>query len=31
MIVYVDRSVVLRVLFKEPNPLKVWGQMGESL
>ncbi len=26
MIVYVDMSVVLRVRFKESNPLNVWGK-----
>jgi uncharacterized protein len=26
MIVYLDTSVVLRVLFKEPNPIDVWGK-----
>ena len=26
MIVYVDTSVVLRVLFKEPNPVNLWGK-----
>jgi predicted nucleic acid-binding protein len=26
MIVYVDTSVVLRVLFKEPDPVNVWGK-----
>lgn len=26
MIVYLDTSVVLRVLFHEPNPVKVWGR-----
>lgn len=26
MIVYLDTSVVLRVLFREPNPVKGWGK-----
>ena len=26
MTVYVDTSVVLRVLFREPNPIKAWGK-----
>jgi predicted nucleic acid-binding protein len=26
MIVYVDTSVILRILFREPNPVEVWGQ-----
>jgi predicted nucleic acid-binding protein len=26
MMVYVDTSVVLRVLFREPNPLTIWGK-----
>jgi len=26
MIVYLDTSVVLRVLFREPDPLPVWGR-----
>jgi hypothetical protein len=26
MIVYVDMAVVLRVLFKESDPLNVWGK-----
>jgi predicted nucleic acid-binding protein len=26
MIVYVDTSVVLRILLQEPNPLRIWGQ-----
>jgi predicted nucleic acid-binding protein len=25
MTVYVDTSVVLRVLFREPNPVEIWG------
>jgi len=30
MIVYVDTSVVLRVLFKEPNPINVWGKWDKA-
>lgn len=26
MIAYVDTSVILRILFREPNPVEVWGQ-----
>jgi len=26
MIVYIDTSAVLRVLFHEPNPVKLWGR-----
>lgn len=26
MIVYVDTSVTLRILFREPNPVEVWGK-----
>ena len=26
MIVYVDTSVVLRILLREPNPVAIWGQ-----
>ncbi|MFQ5852343.1 MAG: type II toxin-antitoxin system VapC family toxin [Candidatus Binatia bacterium] len=26
MTIYLDTSVVLRVLFQEPNPVKVWGK-----
>jgi predicted nucleic acid-binding protein len=26
MITYVDTSVILRILFREPNPVEVWGQ-----
>lgn len=26
MIVYVDTSVVLRILFREPNPVDIWGK-----
>jgi predicted nucleic acid-binding protein len=30
LIVYVDTSVVLRVLFKEPKPLRSWGNWDEA-
>ena len=30
MIVYVDTSVVLRVLFHEPNPVRIWGQWNKA-
>ena len=30
MIVYVDTSVVLRVLLHEPNPVGVWGQWNKA-
>jgi predicted nucleic acid-binding protein len=26
MIAYVDTSVILRILFREPNPVEVWGR-----
>ncbi len=26
MTVYIDTSVILRVLFREPNPVEVWGK-----
>lgn len=26
MTVYVDTSVILRILFREPNPVEVWGK-----
>jgi predicted nucleic acid-binding protein len=26
MIVYVDTSIVLRVLLREPNPVRIWGE-----
>ena len=28
---YVDSSVVLRVLFGEPNPLRIWSQIGRAV
>jgi predicted nucleic acid-binding protein len=30
MIVYVDTSVVLRILFHEPNPVEFWGQWSKA-
>ena len=30
MIVYLDTSVVLRILFKEPNPISFWGKWGKA-
>lgn len=30
MIAYVDTSVVLRVLFREPNPVEVWGKWNKA-
>ena len=30
MTVYLDTSVVLRILFREPNPIKVWGKWGKA-
>ena len=30
MIVYVDPSVVLRVLLHEPNPVRIWGQWNKA-
>ena len=30
MIVYLDTSVVLRVLFHEPNPVQVWGRWNKA-
>ncbi|MGE5219834.1 MAG: type II toxin-antitoxin system VapC family toxin [Chloroflexota bacterium] len=30
MIVYIDTSVVLRVLLHEPNPVKIWGQWNKA-
>ena len=30
MIVYVDTSVVLRVLLHEPNPVGIWGQWNKA-
>lgn len=30
MIVYADTSVVLRVLFREPNPVDIWGKWDKA-
>jgi predicted nucleic acid-binding protein len=30
MIVYVDTSVVLRILLHEPNPLGIWGKWNKA-
>jgi predicted nucleic acid-binding protein len=30
MIVYVDTSVVLRILLREPNPLVIWGKWSKA-
>jgi predicted nucleic acid-binding protein len=30
MTVYVDTSVVLRILLREPNPVKIWGQWSKG-
>jgi predicted nucleic acid-binding protein len=30
MIVYVDTSVVVRVLLREPNPVRIWGQWNKA-
>ena len=30
MTVYVDTSVVLRILLHEPNPVKIWGQWNKA-
>jgi predicted nucleic acid-binding protein len=30
MIVYLDTSVVLRVLLKEPNPIDIWGKWDQA-
>ena len=30
MIVYLDTSVVLRILFHEPNPVQVWGRWNKA-
>ena len=30
MTVYLDTSVVLRVLFHEPNPVKIWGKWDKA-
>jgi hypothetical protein len=31
MTVYLDTSVVLRVLFREPNPLDMWGKWEKAV
>jgi len=31
MTVYVDTSVVLRILFREPNPVEIWGKWDRGL
>jgi predicted nucleic acid-binding protein len=31
MTVYVDTSVILRILFREPNPVEVWGKWDRAL
>jgi predicted nucleic acid-binding protein len=30
MIVYVDTSIVLRILLREPNPVGIWGQWNKA-
>lgn len=30
MTVYLDTSVILRILFREPNPVAVWGKWGRA-
>ena len=30
MTVYVDTSVVLRILLREPNPVRIWGQWNKA-
>jgi hypothetical protein len=30
MIVYVDTSVVLRILLHEPNPVAIWGEWSKA-
>jgi predicted nucleic acid-binding protein len=30
MTVYVDTSVVLRILLREPNPVRIWGQWSKG-
>jgi hypothetical protein len=30
MTVYVDTSVVVRVLLREPNPVQIWGQWNKA-
>jgi uncharacterized protein len=31
MTVYIDTSVILRILFREPNPIEVWGKWDRAL
>ena len=31
MTVYVDTSVIFRILFREPNPVEVWGKWDRAL
>jgi uncharacterized protein len=31
MTVYIDTSVILRILFREPNPVEVWGKWERAL
>jgi predicted nucleic acid-binding protein len=31
MTVYIDTSVILRILFREPNPVEVWGKWDRAL
>lgn len=30
MIVYIDTSVVLRILLREPNPVRIWGEWNRA-
>jgi len=30
MTVYIDSSVILRILFREPNPVEVWGKWNSA-
>jgi predicted nucleic acid-binding protein len=30
MTVYIDTSVILRILFREPNPIEVWGKWARA-
>jgi predicted nucleic acid-binding protein len=31
MTVYVDTSVILRILFREPNPVEIWGKWDRAV
>jgi predicted nucleic acid-binding protein len=31
MTVYIDTSVILRILFRQPNPVEVWGKWAKAL